>query len=126
MTYFNSIAAQYEDMATFVFVYIAEAHAQDEWPISQLDKEIMRHQTLADRLAAAIGFLQAFPMHEAYRIVLDSMEDSFNAAFASWPFRSWVVLDGALAFKAQPREANYDVTELGAWLEGHRRRVAAQ
>ena len=34
-------------------VYIAEAHAQDEWPIGSKDYELSQHKTLAERANAA-------------------------------------------------------------------------
>eukprot|EP01079_Euglenida_sp_SAG-EU17-18_P000121 gene121-11003_t len=32
----------------FVAVYLEEAHAEDEWPIAQLDTPIPQHRTLKD------------------------------------------------------------------------------
>jgi len=115
----NDIASRFADTATFVFVYISEAHAGDEWPINQLDEEIPRHRTLDDRKRAASGFLRAFSLHDAFLVLLDTMEDAFNNAFASWPFRFWVILDGRVALKPHPVDASYDVNELGRWLVNH-------
>eukprot|EP00406_Dinophysis_acuminata_P050254 CAMPEP_0179318872 /NCGR_PEP_ID=MMETSP0797-20121207/57156_1 /TAXON_ID=47934 /ORGANISM="Dinophysis acuminata, Strain DAEP01" /LENGTH=54 /DNA_ID=CAMNT_0021030151 /DNA_START=11 /DNA_END=175 /DNA_ORIENTATION=- len=44
------------------------------------------------------------------------MDDAFNRVFASWPFRFWVVLDGKVVCKPMPRNAAYDIGELGQWL----------
>lgn len=125
MPYLNSVADRFQGAAFFVFVYISEAHAKDEWPINQLEKEILRHQTLEDRRAAAVGLLEAFPLHPAFQVVLDSMEDAFNNAFASWPFRFWAIVNGRVALKPQPREATYNLRELGGWLEEHCGKKAA-
>jgi len=111
------MAQRFQKAASFVFVYIAEAHACDEWPINQLENEIARHQTIADRKAAAESFVRAFPLHLAFGGVLDTMEDAFNHEFASWPFRFWIILDGQVALKPLPQAATYDVNELGRWLE---------
>lgn len=113
------MAARFGAAADFVFVYISEAHASDEWPISQLDEEIPRHRSLGDRRAAAEGLLRALPLHRAFEVALDTMEDAFDAAFRSWPFRFWVVQAGRLALKPQPRNATYDVGELERWLTQH-------
>lgn len=115
----NTYADDFEKVATFVFIYIAEAHACDEWPINQLDNEIACHRTLADRQKAAIGFLKAFPLHPAFTVLLDTMDDAFNRVFASWPFRFWIVLDGKIAYKPLPHEATYDINELGRWLKSY-------
>lgn len=110
------MASQYGKAVEFIFVYIAEAHACDEWPINQLDEEIPRHRSLDDRLAAAASLLRAFSFHPAITIVLDTMDDSFDRAFASWPFRFWVVQEGKIALKPQPQDAKYDIGELVRWL----------
>lgn len=117
MASLNQMATRFAKAATFVFVYIAEAHACDEWPINQLEVEIHRHQTIADRRAAAERFVRDFPLHQAFEVALDTMEDAFNQEFASWPFRFWIVLDGRVALKPNPQDASYDVNELGRWLE---------
>jgi len=113
----NQIAQRFEKAASFVFVYLAEAHASDEWPINQLDNEIPRHQTIGDRRAAAESLVRAFPLHQAFEVVLDTMEDAFNHEFASWPFRFWIIVDGRVALKPLPQASTYDVNELGRWLE---------
>lgn len=115
----NSIASQFAAFATFVFVYIEEAHACDEWPINQLEEEISRHRTLAERRRAAQRFIHAFPLHPAFNVLLDTMDNSFNKTFASWPFRFWVVSDGKIALKPQPANASYDVSDLGRFLDQH-------
>lgn len=102
-----------------MFVYILEAHAVDEWPINQLDEEIPKHRNLSDRRKAADGLLKALPLHPAFHVVLDTMSDDFNSTFASWPFRFWVVADGKVALKPQPKDARYDIGELVRWLEEH-------
>lgn len=97
-------------------MYIAEAHACDEWPINQLEEEIPRHRTLHERRAAAAGFLRAFPLHAAFEVVLDTMDDAFETEFASWPFRFWVIHEGKVALKPQPQDASYDLGDLESWL----------
>ena len=61
--------------------------------------------------------MRDFPLHQAFEVALDTMEDAFNQEFASWPFRFWIVLDGRVALKPNPQDASYDVNELGRWLE---------
>ena len=120
----------------FIFVYIAEAHACDEWPIAQLGAgEIARHITLEQRRAAALQ-LQASPyaLREPWEVTLDTLgesatadidgahgsdADAFDRVFASWPFRFWVLVDGRIALKPQPHDASYDIGELERWLDVH-------
>jgi len=116
VTTLNGLAAKYARTASFVFIYIAEAHACDEWPINQLQDEIPKHRTLDDRRSAANSLLRAFPLHSAFMVVLDTMDNEFDTAFASWPFRFWIVKDGKIALKPQPKDAKYDIGELTQWL----------
>jgi len=115
----NELVETFHNCVNFVFVYIAEAHACDEWPINQLEEELPRHQTLADRQVAASKFVTELPLHNAFHIVLDTMDNAFDSAFASWPFRFWGILNRKIALKPQPKDATYDVTELAKWLESH-------
>ena len=53
-------------------------------------------------------------------VALDSLPaNAFDAAFASWPFRFWVVHDGLVALKPMPVGASYDIGELGRYLAAH-------
>lgn len=103
----------------FAGVYLLEAHAQDEWPISEAPKAFRQHASLAERLAAARALLAdcevAAPLREAF--FADAMGDPFDAAYASWPLRFWVLERERVLFKAMPRDASYDVGELEAFLQ---------
>ena len=37
----------------FVFVYVMEAHAQDEWPLGAERSVVKQHKTLKERVSAA-------------------------------------------------------------------------
>lgn len=101
-------------------MYLAEAHATDEWPISQLGAlDRPRHRGVADRLAAARALAASPYALGGFEGVLDAPDDAFNRLFASWPVRFWVVRGGVVAFKAMPRDATYDVGDLEAWLDAN-------
>jgi len=103
----------------FAFVYIDEAHAEDEWPISEAPLSVQRHTSLREREDAARilvdHFGGALPFDDVY---LDDMKNSFNSAYSSWPFRFWVITRERVEFKAMPRDAAYHLNDLDSFLNG--------
>ena len=94
-----------------VTVYIAEAHAADEWPIGDgvhpSTCSIKQPVSLRERRAAARAFVRelAWP----FEVLVDSMSDAFEHTFAAWPLRFYLVAaDGkAFAHVAQPKPNSY-------------------
>ncbi|KAI9032477.1 hypothetical protein DFJ74DRAFT_764160 [Hyaloraphidium curvatum] len=107
--------------ADLLAVYIREAHASDEWPIRSArfardgkPVEVRAHVSLNDRARAAAGFRDAFGFRVP--ILLDGMDDAFDAAYAPWPIRFFVLQDGRAEFVSEPVGAEIDVATLGCWL----------
>lgn len=91
MNLLNSLYLKYKDSVNFVSIYIAEAHADDEWPIRTEKKlKIKQHQTIEDRQAAAKLLQEEYGWK--IPLVLDSMENAFQTAYSGWPLR--IVLIG--------------------------------
>jgi len=109
----------FAEKAKFLTVYIAEAHAKDEWPVGEKvsacdqPKTLEERQTIAKRFVRQHGF--KLPM------VLDSMDNDFMTTFAAWPIRFYVIQNGRLAYKAQPiaSQFTYNIDELEDWLTTH-------
>jgi len=78
---------------------------------------ISNHKCVEDRIAAARDFIKT----NSWRLptVVDSMENCFMNTYLAHPERFYVLLNGKLAFKAQPRDAYYPVSDLVAWLTSH-------
>jgi hypothetical protein len=112
----NALAERWHALTTFVFVYIEEAHAVDEWPIREAPREFKQHRTLAERLTAARALQSDCALDPRITLLADGMDNSFNARYASWPFRFWVIRDQHIQFKPMPNDAKYDVNELELWL----------
>jgi Iodothyronine deiodinase len=98
-------------------VYITEAHAHDEWPISSgrftLDGVpviLNQPKSTEERLEAA----KQFKEHYNFRvpILVDPIEDGFDKVFAPWPLRFYILDKGKLVYKAQPKDCSYDIAEL--------------
>ena len=113
---------QWHGSVRFVAIYIQEAHAKDEWPISEAPREFRQHRGIGERLAAARAFIEDYKMPPQVAWYCDTMDDNFNKAYASWPFRFWVLepaTDDAphtVAFKPMPKNASYDLSELDTHL----------
>jgi len=97
-------------------VYITEAHARDEWPAGKewsfcdQPKSLEERQAVARRFVSSTGF--------KLPVLMDPIDNPFDAAFAAWPFRFYVVQNGKIAFKAQPSKTkyNYEPEQLREWL----------
>ena len=107
--------------AAVALVYVAEAHAGDEWPIGWRCSIPQTSGNAAARAAAAALFVaetgSTLPM------ALDTPDDAFDAAYASWPLRAYGLLPptspGAAAtldFVAHPRGDTYDWCDVQEWL----------
>jgi|Transcript_3420 hypothetical protein len=112
----------------FVFVYVAEAHAADEWPISsgRYNQErgpvmVNKPGTQAERVGLAQRMIRDFPlgMGSFDEVVVDDIEagDQFENAYAPWPFRFWGVrASGVVDFVAHPQHASYDFSAIQSWV----------
>jgi thyroxine 5-deiodinase len=106
------IVAEFGDRAVFVTVYIAEAHAMDQWPLGNF-LQIKQHKLLQDRIAAAEIAVNRAKPGVLGTVVVDGMDNAFMNAFSCHPERFFVVSsEGKLLWKAQPINAEYPLSEL--------------
>jgi hypothetical protein len=98
-------------------IYIAEAHARDQWPAGKTISSVDQPTNLEQRLENARQFKQKFNFEMP--ILVDSMDNTFHTTYGSWPFRFYVINDGKLALKAEPGETTYayDMSELDSWID---------
>lgn len=99
----------------WLVVYIEEAHASDEWPVGSLTSITHQPKTIQERCELATLVQRNLLGLNEVEVVVDSMQNSFQNAMASWPIRLYVLDPRTLQlrFKAQP-----DVTEDG--VHGYR------
>ena len=120
----RSLASAHRDKVRFCLVYIAEAHAADEWPIGSTEYCLPQHAKLEDRIGAAqrtVGFLcdkqvQEFGLQD-WEVVVDSLEDRFGSVYGAWPTRFYLVAEKRLRWIAQPEGATYFVAKLAQALD---------
>ncbi|CAF0843416.1 unnamed protein product [Didymodactylos carnosus] len=97
-------------------IYIAEAHARDQWPVGKTISCVDQPTTIDQRLKNASQFRKNFNFEMP--MLVDNMDNTFHTIYGSWPFRFYVIHDGKLALKAEPGEQSlaYDMDELDAWI----------
>ncbi|CAF0965811.1 unnamed protein product [Adineta steineri] len=97
-------------------IYIAEAHARDQWPAGKTISCVDQPTTLEQRLDNARQFNNKYNFEMP--MLVDSMNNTFHTTYGSWPFRFYVINNGKLVFKAEPGETtySYDMDELDAWI----------
>jgi len=102
----------------FLTIYIAEAHACDEWPMGNF-VNIKQHKTLQDRLKAAWLYKTTLSKKglTCSEIVVDNINNSFMNIFACHPERFFIILNQKLVWKPQPIKALYDVSRLREELQ---------
>lgn len=103
---------------TFAFIYIAEAHASDEWPVGH-SICVKQPKSTKERVAIAQEKLADLGMGEEFTTLVDLAEkNSFHKTYACWPFR-WYSVEmrtRRLTTIAQPRDSGYDMRELVSWV----------
>ena len=86
----NTLHAEHGAYAEFLYVYIAEAHAADEWPLGSAES-VPQPTELTERLARARRLREAYGVDTGIHIAVDGMENAFDGAFAVWPERFFVL-----------------------------------
>ena len=105
----NDLANHHESKVKFAIVYIMEAHASDEWPIGDLDPgvAINQHRSIEERIEAAKMFQKKYSLSPNIDFLVDTMDNSFNSMFESWPTRAWIISpDGRVCFKSMPGDGS--------------------
>lgn len=103
---------------TFVFVYQAEAHSCDEWPVGHC-VNIEQPKTSAERVRVAQQQLEALGIGKEFiRLVDTPEENSFHMAYASWPFRWYTINPNGrtLSTIPQPKDSGYEIREYVSWV----------
>ena len=104
--------------ANVVFVYVAEAHAVDEWQLPANVEEgvlLRQHVTLEERRDAAREGVERLGL--TMTVLVDGMDDAVSEAFAAWPERLCVAeAGGRLAYVGGPGPFAFEPEEAEAVL----------
>ena len=108
----------FREQASTYFVYIAEAHAVDQWQTDSNEEagiRVLQHTALEDRVAEALAGARRLGL--SMPVLVDGMENAVSEAFAAWPERIYVIgADGRIAFKGGPGPWEFDPEAAGRAL----------
>lgn len=115
-------------------MYIAEAHAANEWPVGDpialgktditCGKVIDQPQTIEERLQTASIFRDSFGLHNIPFVVDSPKNDPVDRAFSFWPTRFYVLEQDDygqgwnVAYRSMPDARNeYHIEEVEDYLQ---------
>ena len=115
----EDLAKKYAHLADFAYIYIKEAHADDEWQVEKNrvgDVIFNQPQTFEERLILAEAFQEA--MGTETTILVDDITNIANAAYAAWPERIYVIAHGGrIIYKGGMGPFFFDPDEIVPVLE---------
>ncbi len=83
-------------------IYISEAHAKDEWPISNRHNT-NQHKNINERIDAASK------INCASTVYCDSFEtNNFENTYCGWPERAYIIHEDQIKFISYHRVDGYD------------------
>lgn len=101
---------RFQNRASVVFVYVAEAHSSDGWQMpANLEEDVLipQHTTLSERCEAART--GAHRLGLTMPVLVDDLDNAVGEAFAAWPERIYIVrTDGTVAFAGGPGPWDFD------------------
>jgi hypothetical protein len=111
---FRQLMKDFADIATFVTVYIKEAHPTDGWKFHTNQYKVASHQCLQDRLDAAKNV-------EAFRLpcplVIDPMDNNSTYAYAAASERLYIIQNGYCTFKGGIGPEDFRIDDVRQWLK---------
>ena len=115
------IMRNYSGVADFVLVYVAEAHAYDEWKfLGGQFSSTLQHKTLEDRFDAAT---QLLTKNIPCPIYVDKMDNSASTLYAALPERLYIINNGIIEYAGgcgtRHGPAGYKPSEVKQWLSRH-------
>lgn len=111
----------------FLTIYIAEAHASDEWSLGHVGGanaeaggkwNVKNARTMEERLALAQRWVEALRQDTAIEslYVVDAMNDAARKQYGAWPERLCVIEDGTIKFFGGQGPWDYKPHRVAKWL----------
>lgn len=95
-----------------IIIYISEAHAKDEWPLTFNDIN-NQHKTIEERINIAKTVISDVPIY------CDSFgKENFESIYAGWPERAFIIKNGYIEMISQLEVDYYDKwhNEFERWI----------
>ena len=109
---------KYKDRVAFLFVYIREAHPDDEWQVGDNCRDSVvfaQPTTLANRKEVAKRCSTALKL--TMPCLVDEMDNRVDEAYAAWPERLFVVdADGRIAYAGGQGPFGFEPKHIRKWL----------
>lgn len=125
----HRLQSAYSGRFRCLFVYILEAHAEDEWPIGGAVK-FQQPTTLERRCAVAREFIEG--MSVEIPVLVDAVEEdlqdepnpdapqTFQELYAGWPVRLYIIdSDSTIRLIPEPSDCAYEVGDITKWVEAN-------
>ena len=105
-------------------IYIAEAHASDEWSLGTTPAganagvnkkwDVALPRNMKDRLEVAQAWVKS--LHPQTPYAVDLMDDNSRLAYGAWPERLVVIEDGVVQYYGGQGPWEYKPKEVADWL----------
>ena len=119
MARLEELREQWSPKLEFTFVYIKEAHPDDEWQMSiNEDQHVVFDQptTFVERMELAETFVEKMDVRT--RTLVDDITNKANACYAAWPERIYVIdANGTIVYKGGMGPFYFDPDDLEDFLE---------
>ncbi|TRY76046.1 hypothetical protein DNTS_031954 [Danionella cerebrum] len=107
------LVKDFSDVADFLIVYLAEAHATDAWAFAN-NVDISVHKTLEERLSAARTLVKENPL---CTVVVDQMSNITASKYGALPERLYVIQSGRVIYQGGVGPWGYKPEEVKKVLE---------
>jgi hypothetical protein len=108
-----------ESVATVSLVYVAEAHAQDEWPIGSQKYTAPQHKSFLERKQVAESALPEFKLD--WPVAYDALpDDHFTSVYGAWPIGFYVFQGDVLEYVAESFESSFLVGRVASKMRALR------
>lgn len=109
----------YKDRAAFLFVYIREAHPEDEWQMdANVEDKVVFAQPTTHVQRAAVAKQCSAALKLSMPVVVDTIDNRVDNLYAAWPERMFVVdKAGKIALAGKQGPWGFDPDEVREWLD---------
>lgn len=115
----KALQSKYGNKATFLLIYIREAHASGDWQSTRNQREgidVPPARTLSEKQDHAVMCTRS--LHLAFPALLDGMDNQVETAYGAWPSRAFVIgRDGLVRYSTRLTELDFSATDMESALQ---------